>query len=685
MVFPVLIPLFLLALVGLGWAVDSGLNSGASARGVTVAGTDVGGLDRDELEAVLVDVAAGYAETPVIVRTADGEVTTTAGVVGLELDPMATADNVMEIGRGNVFGRPFSWLAGVFGSRSATTAVRLGEGDPAELEAVVNAGQPEPIEPTLTVEDGLIVVVPGQSVQTFDLSNIRDDVVAAASAGDSPIVVEAGSLELNPSMSDEEAQVFADEYNALTADGIIVSAVGDDAAFDAASLRSWMRFAETEDGFEYTLDPDATKASLTERYGEPELPDENVIEVIDGRPRLVGFVATRCCDIDSAERIERALRDGRDRVALVLEAVDKSEDELLREFGIIDLVGEATTPYDCCQSRVTNIQLFADLMTGVVLQPGESISLNDHVGRRTTEKGFVPAGVISRGELSSDVGGGISQFATTIFQAMFYGGIDIDKYQAHTLWFTRYLDFAGRRGIESTISFPEPDVQFTNNTPYPLLIWPTYTDTSLTVSLYSTTWSEVDVLEQREYFSGQCTVIETDRVRRYEDGTEEIDSFRAFYQPRDGIGCDGKPTNPTPTPVPTPTPEGGGNGDGGGNNDGGGGNNDDGGNNNNDGGGNNNDDGGGGNNDGGGNNNDGGGNNNDGGGNNNRRRRRHRWRRNRRRRRHRWRRNRRRRRHRWRRNRRRRRHRWRRNRRWRRGRRVGRLGALIASSTAVSR
>ncbi len=555
---PVLIPLFILALIILGWTIDSGLNSGNSARSVTVAGTDVGGLDRAELESALSDVAAGYADTEVIIRTADGEVSTTAGVVGLELDPMLTADNVMEIGRGNVVGRPFSWLNGLFGSRSATAAVRLGDGDPVALEAVVNEGQPEPVEPGLGYEDGRIVVVPGRAVQTFDLSNIREDVVTAARAGDSPILVEAGSLELNPSMTDEQAQVWADQFNALTEPGFTVSALGEDETFDAEAVRSWMRFTDTGDDFTFVLDQEAVQTSLVDRYGEPEQPDESVIEVIDGRPRLVGFIPTRCCAADSHERIQRAMNEGRDRAALILEQVDQSEEEILRDYGIFDLVGQATTPYDCCQSRVTNIQLFADLMTGVILEPGESISLNDHVGRRTREKGFVAAGVIDRGELSSDVGGGISQFATTIFQAMFYGGIDIDAYQAHTLWFTRYLDFEGRRGIESTISFPQPDVQFTNNTPYRVMIWPTYTDTSLTVSIYSIQWAETDVLEQREYFSGQCTVIETDRIREYEDGTEEVDSFRAFYQPRDGIGCDGQPTNPTPTPVPTPTPEGGG-------------------------------------------------------------------------------------------------------------------------------
>ncbi len=128
------------------------------------------------------------------------------------------------------------------------------------------------------------------------------------------------------------------------------------------------------------------------------------------------------------------------------------------------------------------------------------------------------------------------------------------QFQAHTLWFSRYLDHAGRRGVESTISFPEPDVQFTNNTPYPVLIWPTYTDTSLTVSIYSTKWVEADVADQAIFGSGQCTIIDTDRIRTYPDGTEEIDTFRALYQPSDGIGCDGRPTDPN-APTPTPDPD----------------------------------------------------------------------------------------------------------------------------------
>ena len=51
----------------------------------------------------------------------------------------------------------------------------------------------------------------------------------------------------------------------------------------------------------------------------------------------------------------------------------------------------------------------------------------------------------------------MSQFATTIFNAAFFAGLDFVEYQSHSLQFSRYP--AGR---EATISWPEPDLVFEN-------------------------------------------------------------------------------------------------------------------------------------------------------------------------------------------------------------------------------
>ena len=109
-----------------------------------------------------------------------------------------------------------------------------------------------------------------------------------------------------------------------------------------------------------------------------------------------------------------------------------------------------TTYHACCASRVTNIHRMADLVRGAVVAPGASFSINDHIGERTAEKGFVTAGAIRDGKHVDEIGGGVSQFATTMFNAAYFAGLDIDEYQAHSEYFDRYP-----RGREATMGYPD--------------------------------------------------------------------------------------------------------------------------------------------------------------------------------------------------------------------------------------
>ena len=143
------------------------------------------------------------------------------------------------------------------------------------------------------------------------------------------------------------------------------------------------------------------------------------------------------------------------------------------------LIGTFTTYYGCCQPRVRNIQLIARTIDGTVIAPGESFSLNGIVGRRTLAKGYVEAPYILNGKLELDVGGGISQFATTMYNAAFFGGLQLDRHQAHSFYISRYPV-----GREATVNFPDINLAWTNNTGVPVVIDTATTGTSLTVSLY---------------------------------------------------------------------------------------------------------------------------------------------------------------------------------------------------------
>jgi vancomycin resistance protein YoaR len=167
-----------------------------------------------------------------------------------------------------------------------------------------------------------------------------------------------------------------------------------------------------------------------------------------------------------------------------------------------------------------------------VIAPGASFSINDHVGERTAAKGFVEAGAIRDGLHVEEIGGGVSQFATTMFNAAYFAGLQIDESQAHSEYFDRYP-----RGREATMGFPAPDLAFTNNTPYGIMIWTSYTDTSLTVTLYSTPYATAEQTAIAESPSGNCTVVTTTRTITYPDGHKGSDKFRATYRPGEGERC----------------------------------------------------------------------------------------------------------------------------------------------------
>jgi hypothetical protein len=146
----------------------------------------------------------------------------------------------------------------------------------------------------------------------------------------------------------------------------------------------------------------------------------------------------------------------------------------------IERVSSFTTFYDCCQNRVTNIQTMARAVDGYVVMPGEMFSIDRVVGPRTSAKGYVPAPYLVNGEgACCAVGGGVSQFGTTIHNAVFWGGYQIDRHQPHSGWISRYP-----LGIEATLVYNSIDFRFTNDTTTPVYIRTSYTSTSITVELW---------------------------------------------------------------------------------------------------------------------------------------------------------------------------------------------------------
>jgi vancomycin resistance protein YoaR len=155
--------------------------------------------------------------------------------------------------------------------------------------------------------------------------------------------------------------------------------------------------------------------------------------------------------------------------------------ERARGLGVRAVIGTFTTRHPCCAPRVTNIHAIADIVDGYVVLPGETFSLNGVVGRRDTARGFVQAPQILRGQFVKDVGGGVSQFATTLFNAVFFSGLKDVQHTPHSYYISRYPP-----GRESTVSYPQPDFRFQDDAPTGVLIKTSYTARSITVTFWGT-------------------------------------------------------------------------------------------------------------------------------------------------------------------------------------------------------
>ena len=130
-----------------------------------------------------------------------------------------------------------------------------------------------------------------------------------------------------------------------------------------------------------------------------------------------------------------------------------------------DVLGECQTPYSYNVNRTINLQLACQALNGVVLMPGETLSYNETVGERTTEKGYKPAPAYSGTNLVDSVGGGVCQVSSTLYYCALLSDMEIVSRVNHGFK-SSYID----PGMDATVSWNGPDFQFRNNWNYPIMI-----------------------------------------------------------------------------------------------------------------------------------------------------------------------------------------------------------------------
>ena len=495
------------------------------SRGVSVNGTRV-----ENIAVTVGDVALGFGATPVTVNTPAGAIRATAAEFGMSVDKDATSRAVKDARDEG----PFAWVRGLLERRSAPLIVRV---DLDITRALLKARDPnervDPIEPAVVGGDDGIGVKQGKPGRGLSTDEVADALRAGARHAKGAIEVDVEPIALRPRFSVADARALAARARRLTAKPLEVRAASAQGEVTAKTLRSWIR---STDDMKLTLDEDAVLDDL-----EDELPDANspavdaTIRIEGGVPVVVpGVTGTKCCSDAAPERILAALQNrpaGPLTLPVGLRQPERTTEEA-QSLRITEVVGKFTTNHPRGQPRVTNIHRIADIIDGAILEPGKRFSVNDFVGERTLEKGFVLGGTIIQGKFVDTVGGGVSQFATTLFNAAFFAGLDIPAYQSHSIYLTRYP-----YGREATLSWPKPDLVISNTTPYGVLIDTSHTSSSITVTLWSTRYATGEQTGQSEAPAGNCKRVKTDRTRTYPDGTTKVDSFFATYRPEEGVNC----------------------------------------------------------------------------------------------------------------------------------------------------
>ncbi|MEV4348563.1 VanW family protein [Actinoplanes sp. NPDC049596] len=350
---------------------------------------------------------------------------------------------VIAIGLGVAFVRP----AGEVAAETYVAGVAVGGLDEAELRKTLDTTVRQKVERPVTVEagDDKFAVNPGEAGIKLDVeATVRD--------------VEMTRLRLPGSRSrhDVTPVITVDESAAKSALDAKVKPFNQAARNASVKLAPPPTVIDGKGDLSYT----ASAKGVTVDKGTP------------GRGVDTSDAVTRLAD---------TVRDGGTSLRLSVTTLKPGQANP-KLAGVDQLIGTFTTYHPCCAPRVTNIHRIAELIDNTVVPAGGTFSLNDAAGERTKANGFVAAPAIVDGELEDQLGGGVSQFSTTLFNAAWFAGLDIEKHQPHSLYISRYPP-----GREATLDWRSIDNVIKNDTDAPFVIRARTTDTSVTVGIYGHT------------------------------------------------------------------------------------------------------------------------------------------------------------------------------------------------------
>jgi vancomycin resistance protein YoaR len=529
------------------------------APNVTVDGVDVGGLTESELEAAVEGRAEERLSHPVEVVAEDEVAESERRTLGVTYDTQAAVDDAWRHGRGWLWPALWQQIQLRRGERHEVALPR--ELDRRELAAwaadvaEMLSREPRSADVGFVIEDGEVGIevtdpVEGRSVDSTALAASAAnelDLDTAMVGTDEPIIIDAPIEDVEPptvTEADLEAAV-TDAERAVSAPVTLINpSPADDLLLepiDLAEILSIVRDDGADDGERLRVEGEveALRELLGDEGFEPHRADavDASFEIVDGSVSIEGGTVGFDPDPDGTAEliVELATTEDGEREGEFPGEVDepdfaRSEAE---ELGIEQEVSSFSTSLVPGQPRNTNLQRAANLIDGSLILPGERFSLDEAIGPRTEERGFVENGYIDHGELISVVGGGVSQMGTTFMNAAWFAGIELVTFQPHSFYFQRYP-----MGREATLSWQTIDVVVVNDSPYGILVSSEADEHEVSVTFWSTPWAEVttDTSDPYDVEEGEVRdgfTVDFERTITYPDGSSTTETYTHTYVPED--------------------------------------------------------------------------------------------------------------------------------------------------------
>ncbi|MBA2461262.1 MAG: VanW family protein [Actinobacteria bacterium] len=485
------------------------------AEGVEVAGVDVSGLTTREARALLESRAEKVARVPIVFTVGEEQFPIKASSLGVKADWRAALDTAAREGQGFGPVRGFKRLqTRLFGAEISPPVQAYTSALDYKLGRMADDVDRRHVEAKLVRRGLSIVVVPGQTGLRLDREAAADAIVRALATFERgaqvPLPVRVDPVEVTA------AELGPAARGARTALSDPVRLTYGPTRWKLPRWRIAKLLSPPKDG-ETTLaiegnDAEAWFAQLKKTVERP--PVDATFAVGSGQVRIIPGKEGLELNVPATAKalLAAATRPANRTAELVLDTAepDRTTGEA-QAMGIERRLGTYSTLNAGTSDRITNLRRAVDLLHGALVRPGGTFSLNDRVGERTVERGFRSAPVIIQDEYEEAVGGGVSQVATTVFNAAWESGVKILERNPHSLYISRY-----QLGRDATVNYPDLDLKFLNDTPSWIFVAGSWDAAGITVSLYG------GGPERRVVSSaGTMRITGPPRVRRTPDPTLE--------------------------------------------------------------------------------------------------------------------------------------------------------------------